>query len=96
VNGFVFRLVFFYQTAQLGAFSRSDFRAFGDLVSGIGSLTLQIGYASNSGSTIVTSSVVINAGGAVFTLASFGKVTNLNISQASSQSLAAVLFMGKP
>lgn len=82
--------------AQLGSFSTIRFSSIGGLVSGIGSMTLQVQHCANSGSTIVTSSVVINSGGACFSFASFGRTTNFNISQAASQSLNAIFIYGQP
>jgi len=82
--------------AQLGAFSTIRFSSIGGLISSIGSLTLQVGYAANSGTTLVTSSVVVNSGNSVFSFASFGRTTNFNISQASSQSLNTIFIFGTP
>jgi hypothetical protein len=81
---------------QLGSFSTIRFSSIGGLISGIGSMTLQVGYVANSGSTIVTSAITINSGGPLFSLASYGKVTNLNLSQASSQSLNAIFIYVAP
>jgi len=80
----------------LGAFSVLRFASVGGIVSGIGSVTVKCEFAANSGSWLTSSTVAINSGAGVFSFPSYGRHANLSLSQASSQSLAAVFVYGSP
>jgi len=80
----------------LGAFNAQRFSSIGGLVSCVGSLTLQIQFASNSGSWLVSSAVTVNSGASVFSFTNYGKIVNLNVSQAASQSLNTIFAYGQP
>jgi hypothetical protein len=82
--------------AVLGAFSVLRFSSIGGIVSNIGSVTIKCEFGANSGSWLTSSTVAINSGGGVFSFPSYGRHANISLSQASSQSLAAVFVYGAP
>ena len=69
----------------LGVFDTSKFSQFTGMLSVTGSVTLRWRLGIQSGTYLVTSSMIVNSGPAIFSTANFGKYSEWGFSAANSQ-----------
>jgi hypothetical protein len=80
----------------LGTSSAQRYTSTAGLISLVGSATLQIQLGVNSGTWQVSSAITVNSGGSSFSFKNFGRVVNVNLNQAASQSLNTIFIYGQP
>jgi len=80
----------------LGVFYCAQYSRLAGFVTNISSVTLRYQLGVDSSAFQVSSSIVINSGGAVVDLLNYGNHVNLSFSQAASQTGIAVLIYGEP
>jgi hypothetical protein len=79
-----------------GVFDASLYSRVTGLIGNISSLTVTAQFGVSSAAFQVSSSVVVNSGGGVVDFIAHGRYVNLSLSQAASQTLAAIAFYGEP
>lgn len=82
-------------STDLGTFQCGGFSRFTGIFSTVGSMTLRYQMGVNSGNYQVSSSIVVNSGGAVFDVINYGLYVNFTITAANSQT-PTFFLLGEP
>jgi hypothetical protein len=81
--------------SSFGEFQVGQFSRLAGMFSIVGSATFRYAMGAVSGTSIVTSSFVVNSGASVFDLVQYGHWAALSFSQAASQTGATVFVFGE-